>query len=128
MKRRPVSKSHAFLIELTIVLLFFSLCAAIALGLFVNAHNADERARLTTIALMDLQSIAETAKATEDLPAMRTYVASIVDGDDYSLRADLKEESRTAGTMAILTLSAADPEGEGLLEIKVQKYFAGGLQ
>lgn len=128
MKRRPVSKSHAFLIELTIVLLFFSLCAAIALGLFVNAHNADERARLTTVALMDLQSIAETAKAADDLAEIRTYVAGLVDGDDYSLDADLKEETRPSGTMAILTLSAVGPEGDGLLEIKVQKYFAGGGQ
>lgn len=128
MKRRPVSKSHAFLIELTIVLLFFSLCAAIALGLFVNAHNADERARLTTVALMDLQSIAETAKAAEDLPAIRNYVASLMDGDAYALSADLKEEARPAGTMTLLTLSAVGPEGDDLLEIRVQKYFAGGRQ
>lgn len=128
------TKSHVFLIELTIAILVFALAAAIVLGLFVKADQTSSRSQLTTIALAISQSMAEQVKASESTAQAQqalviqpgltgstkgrpTPVATLYfdqrgtlvqDQADaaFQIRANLTQESRTQGIMATVTIIA----------------------
>lgn len=142
------TKSHVFLIELTIAILVFALAAAIVLGLFVKADQTSSRSQLTTIALAISQSIAEQVKASESTAqahqaasAATLYFdqsgALVQDQADaaFQIRTNLTQESRTQGIMTTVTIIAEiispafsgspSDQQEPLLSLTVKKYFSG---
>jgi len=63
MIRRPASKTSLFLIELTIIILFFSICSAICVQIFATAQMQARRSNSLTGSVLACQSIAEIYKA-----------------------------------------------------------------
>ena len=132
MKLAAASKSHIFLIELTIALLFFALTSAIALGLFVKAADTEAAAARTGAAVVAAQSIAETAKAAASLEEFR-FVAGVPKDlpypeEGFTIRCELTEEAYPAGTLAALRITAFDEAGVDFYSITAAKYFDGGAQ
>ncbi len=75
------SKSSLFLMELIIVLMFFSLCAATCMQIFANAKVKTDYSRDLTNAAFAAESVAEVYKALDgDLEA----TASKCDGEAVS--------------------------------------------
>lgn len=75
------SKSSLFLMELIIVLMFFSLCAATCMQIFANAKVKTDYSRDLTNAAFTAESVAEVYKALDgDLEA----TASKCDGEAVS--------------------------------------------
>lgn len=130
----PGTKSHVFLIELTIAILVFALAAAIVLGLFVKADQTSRRSQLTTIAIAVSQSMAEQLKAAESpaqahqalvietgltgssksRPALDTILyfdqrgTLVQDPSEaaFQIQAHLVQEERVAGTLVSMTVLA----------------------
>lgn len=138
------TKSHVFLIELTIAILVFALAAAIVLGLFVKADQTSSRSQLTTIALAISQSIAEQVKASEspsqEPDGTQYYDQSGVLVQDraeaaFQIQTSVTQENWNQGTMAIVTILAevvlpasagsSSEQQEPLLSLTVKKYFSG---
>lgn len=71
MKKATVSNS--FFIEIIIAILFFSLCVAITLQLFVSAHLKSELSEETNIAIIKLQNEAEELKAKTNLSDINNF-------------------------------------------------------
>jgi hypothetical protein len=153
MKYRSTSKSTVFLIEMTIVILVFAFCSAISLGLFASAHKIDQRSSNTGIAIMKIQSIAETLKNAPSLQVFKTLAngddpgsasdialpgffdsdwrdVSSAEGAAFAISAAVRTEATDSGTMAYVDLSAsklsssaANEDSEPLFELTIQKYF-----
>lgn len=70
MGRANLSKSNLFLLELIIVILFFSVCTAVCVGLFVQARQISQNSTALSDAVLLAQSAAECFKADslESLP------------------------------------------------------------
>lgn len=82
-KNRP----NAFFIEIVIVLLFFSLSAAVILQLFVMAHNQSTRSREQSASVIKAQDIAEQFKAYSS------------PGQPFAFLPDLQTEAKEDGAM-----------------------------
>lgn len=138
------TKSHVFLIELTIAILVFALAAAIVLRLFVKADQTSSRSQLTTIALAISQSIAEQVKASEspskEPDGTQYYDQSGVLVQDraeaaFQIQTSITQENRNQGIMATVTIIAEivspafsgspSDQQEPLLSLTVKKYFSG---
>lgn len=63
MKRQSTSRSSLFLMEMMVVILFFSLCAAICVHVFVNARETSEASYDLSCAVLAAQNTAECYKA-----------------------------------------------------------------
>lgn len=64
MKRQSTSRSSLFLMEMIVVILFFSLCAAICVHVFVNARETSQASYNLSCAVLAAQNVAECYKAT----------------------------------------------------------------
>ncbi|WMJ22324.1 hypothetical protein RBG61_10025 [Paludicola sp. MB14-C6] len=62
---KKASVSNSFFIEIIIAILFFSLCVAITLQLFVDAHLKSVLSAETNIAIVRLQNEAEEIKSSK---------------------------------------------------------------
>ena len=63
MIRKPASKTSLFLMEIIIVILFFSICSAICMQTFATAQMQSKRSNSLTGSVLACQSIAEIYKA-----------------------------------------------------------------
>ena len=78
MINKSSSKSPLFLMELTIVILFFSLCSAICMNIFASSQITSQKATSLTGSVLACQSVSAVYKAENgDLEK----VASILDGE-----------------------------------------------
>ncbi len=59
MKNGPTTRANSFLIEMIIVLLFFSISISVTLGLFVEAHNNSISSREKNHAMILAQNVVE---------------------------------------------------------------------
>lgn len=66
MKKYKAKNSSLFLLELIIAILFFSICSAICVQLFVSSHLLTKRTTTLNMALNQATSAAETIKNSSD--------------------------------------------------------------
>lgn len=87
MNVKRTSKSGLFLLELMIIILFFSVTSAVCANLFVQAHQISKKGSDLTNATREVQSVAERFKAVEgdmhDLSAL--YESGLVESDRLDL-------------------------------------------
>lgn len=80
MDKHNSSKSSLFLMELIIVILFFSICAAICIQVFASAKQLADNSYQLHCAVLAAQSGAETYKATAgDLSA----ITEVLNGEQH---------------------------------------------
>jgi hypothetical protein len=65
MSRRSYAKSHVFLMEFIVVVLFFALCTSICISAFVKADNISKQSKEMNHAILLAQSAAEAIKALD---------------------------------------------------------------
>jgi type II secretory pathway pseudopilin PulG len=74
------SPSRAFFLELVLVLVIFTFCAAVCLQVFAAAKTASETSRALSVLTVEAQSMAEAFKASDgDLKVIAKATAATVD-------------------------------------------------
>lgn len=145
MSYKSGGRSGAFLVEIIVVILFFSIASAITLRLFVTAHTQSELSMNTNMAISKVEATAESLHATDDLAAAVSAVAASCEADvsghyvayfdkDWKAPADATkrafvleviptEQKLTSGklTTAVIAVRKQDSE-EPLYSLEVKKY------
>lgn len=117
MSKRNYSKSELFLMEFIVVILFFSLCAAICISAFVKANNISEDSKKMNHAVILAQSIAEKIKATGNTG--EEYSGTY--NNQYYLEVEAGVEDRILSA-EILVYDKANMEKE-ICRLEVKKYL-----
>lgn len=122
MIKHNYSKSELFLMEFIVVILFFSLSAAICISAFVKANNISEESKKLNHAVILAQSTAEKIKASGST------------GENYSGTYDnryyLKVESTVEDEMLtadIAVYEKSDRKTE-ICRLEVKKYLPDEVQ
>ena len=133
------ARVHTALIELILVILFFSISAAVILQFFVAAHLKSEESAQKSAAILQAQQIAEGFQQTGTLPqnalaqqedAVLYFdedwrALSSLEGASFLARLSLQEEKTPAGSLRRLTVDLHAIESDGqdeLYALSVEKY------
>lgn len=85
MNRYKKSKTSLFLMELVITILFFSICAAVCMQLFVRTHVLGQKTQELNHAVCEAQGFAEVMRGTngelDDIIAY--YPNAVSDGESF---------------------------------------------
>lgn len=139
---KETSRVHTALIELIIVILFFSISAAVILQFFVSAHLKSEDSAQKSAAVLQAQQIAETFQQTGSPPS-----GAVSQGDGAMLYFDedwnplqsakgasffaelrFSQDKTDAGSLRKLTVNLLKNDekgGEAIYALSVQKYVPG---
>lgn len=109
-------KSNVILTELVIVILFFALTAATAMQLFVGSHLKSRHNAMTSEAAVLCQDWAEQLRGERDMAGylvahgfeLAEDGAYTLDHDRQTIRAELGQESMSAGMLGYAKLSVTD--------------------
>lgn len=129
---RHNSKSGLFLMEMIIVILFFSICAAICVNVFAKARVTADSGRALNSAAIRSANIAETYKAAGgDLGRTAELLKEASDGDLVSVEADGSSGELIAvydNMTVIVNKDAVDTNvNSGLVDIKAyDKAYSDG--
>lgn len=129
-------KRNSMLIELLIVILFFSISVAIIMQLFVAASDRSKQSQADNLALLYAEDMAERLMASE--MAMEAYLQEAgwqQDGDDYKMAFDAdgrqllmvasnETEATAAGALDSMTLTVLDGERVSIA-LPVTRYAPG---
>lgn len=134
MQFRGMSRSHLFLIELIIVILFFAFSAAIAVQVLSKAHELSQSATALNGAVLAVQTAAETDKTVrlQDIDTSQRTTAYFNEdweiaepaGAVYIMTSDVALEEREAGTMAVYSYSVAS-DNKVIYQLQSKKYYSG---
>ncbi len=117
---RHNSKSGLFLMEMIIVILFFSICAAICVNVFAKARVTSDSSRELNNAAIRSSNIAEVYKAADGDLQQTAALLNELSGEDLQTA---EAESETADKVGTLTVEYDDMTAEltvgddGLAEI-----------
>lgn len=135
MKTRQGYQGNVLLVEIIVVLLFFSLSAVIFMGVFVRARQMTEEAALLTAANERMSAWAEELALT---PAAEEYLAAqgflqtdgqwALTGEQAVYTAQAAEENTGAGIRTRVLLEAWDQDGNALTSLTAGGYFGGEEQ
>lgn len=133
MRIKGISKSGVFLIELVLVILFFSFCCTITLQLFVKSALLSKNAKDLSNGMMVAQSAVEKDKRMPFqalVPGEQTIYFhqdwSAADEADstYALQSKVSFSPQEAGTMAELSYTIYKGE-EQIFSLEAKKYYSG---
>jgi hypothetical protein len=129
--------SAVFLMELIVVILFFSLSVVVTLRMFVTSHIMDEQSEQITGALVCAQNVAEQFKASgtgmfgsdwtksASSDGSRRYISTNDEG--FSVEVILNTVSDSSGTMEagkVGVYALSEPE-EPVCSLEIGRYEAG---
>lgn len=133
MQFRGMSRSQLFLIELIVVILFFSFSVAIAVQVFSKAHELSQSSAALNGAVLAVQTAAETDK-TVRLQDINTKQNTVYFNEDweiaepahavYIMTVDVTLEEREAGMMAVYNYSVTSND-EVVYRLQSKKYYSG---
>ena len=123
---------NTLLMEILIVVLFFALCSTVILDVFVGAHNQSARAGVQADALTEAQSLIDrlyAADAREDVLRQSGFFENgdgtwHLDSGAYDLLVTLDEETRPAGTLETVRVTALEDE-QTLFTLPSARYVQG---
>jgi len=128
MSRSGFSKSHTFMMEFIIVVLFFSICAATCIMAFAKADAVSKGSRELNRGMLIAQSAAETFKAYGATDQALAYYdadfkpCEAADGVYIlEVQCDLKSEMK----QAVITVSKNTNAAEEICKLEVKKYLPG---
>lgn len=135
MKKTGFSNSGLFLIEFMIVLLFFSISAAVCVSIFVHAHSLNKESGEKNQALLLAQSAAEQLKASgEDI--LKEMGAEKIENGAYLFYYDeswkqteeksiycMTIETKTENKLLKVQISIDNGKKE-IFNLEVKKYMA----
>ncbi len=112
------SKTSLFLMELIIVILFFSIASVVCVQLFVNAYNTNTQTKESSQATLLIQNLAEGYLGTggnlnEMLPL---YDSAVIEGNSLSLYYDADWNKVSDGSSAAYVARISDSAGASMDE------------
>ncbi len=122
---KNMSRVQSFFLELAVVVLFFSLAAAIDVRLFAAGHTLSRQSRERNAAVLMAQSIAETIRAGADAPEEIYYDENWKQsGTPAAYRAEIGSESENtaAGELVRYRIAICLEEGEELYVLNLTDY------
>lgn len=121
------SKSSLFLMELIIVLMFFSLCAATCMQIFANAKVKTDYSRDLTNASFAAESVAELYKACDgDLKATASRCeGATVSGTEMVVCYD-KDWNMSAKDGAVYVMTVTETETASIEKAFIEIDYADG--
>lgn len=132
MNTRRGYQGNVLLVEMIVVLLFFSLSAVISMGVFVKAREMTDEAALLSAANERMSAWAEELALT---PEAEVYLLSqgfvqedgqlAWNGEKARYTAQVSVEDTGAGLRTRVTLQAQDAGGDCLLTLTAGGYFGG---
>ena len=135
MSKKGFSRSQLFLIELIVVVLFFSFSAAIAMMVFGKAHELSEDAKALNGAMVMAQSAAEADRSkplnevganSELIYLNENWEKTSAEDAEYLLKVEINLEDRPAGKMAFLNYTVSDATDEDIIyHLETKKYYSG---
>lgn len=135
MRKKGISRSQLFLIELIVVVLFFSLAAAMVMMVFGKAHELSAGSEALNGAISAIQSVAETDKVKQPEEVVQGTESVYFDEDwkktdpenaEYRLTTEVKWEARSAGFMAIYRYAvgyASEDTKTMIYRLETKKYY-----
>ncbi|HPS82273.1 MAG TPA: hypothetical protein PLP25_10510 [Candidatus Limiplasma sp.] len=104
-------KGNILLVELLIVILFFTLSQVIVLQAFVKAQQLNREAGITNLALLRAEDTAETLAVSDNAEESLGFTAT--DGlfqaeseDGYRITAEITHFTQTTGVLTTVTVKA----------------------
>ena len=107
---------YSFLAEMLLILLFFSVSAAVLLKMFVRAGEESRQTALRTEALISVQSMMEQS-AADGRERVMTFET---DGTEYTVTVAVKEESKGSGILRRVVSDAVSADGVKLLSAPME--------
>jgi len=135
MQFRGMSRSHLFLIELIVAVLFFSFAGAVTVQVFSKAHTLAEKTTDLNGAVLAVQTAAEADKALSfqeiDLVGDTVYFDDSWKTTEssravYTMTSEVVLEEREAGTMAVYHYEVKTAD-EIIWQLQSKKYYSGEL-
>ncbi|HHU17693.1 MAG TPA: type II secretion system protein [Clostridiales bacterium] len=133
MQYRGMSRSHLFLIELIVVILFFSIAVAITVQVFSKAYELTQNSRELNGAILAVQTAAEMDKTSAfseiDINKGPVYYNSnweltTPSEAAYTLKTNISIERRETGSMAVYNYTVMSGE-KTIYKIQTKKYYPG---
>lgn len=119
------SKGAILLAELMIAILFFSLSAAIAVGVLTGAFQMSREATDGERALNMAQEAAESIAAADDLDALLARYALGVEEDGLLLKMTCEKRAQSGGLLYQIALTVSRGE-TALVELPASRYVPEG--
>lgn len=114
------SKSRLFLIEMVVIILFFSIAAAVCVNMFAHAKMISVKSTELTEASMKAQEAAETFKsAGGDAGAVRDRLDAHADGEGIAVYYDGEWERTNAQPAYVLRMDFSKEDGLSRADISV---------
>ncbi|MEA5011514.1 MAG: hypothetical protein VB100_07345 [Angelakisella sp.] len=116
-------KSGLFLLEMVILILFFSIASAICVNLFVKAHVLSTQSRDLGTAVQQVQTVAETYKAVNGDTSQMTQLLALAEEDGgklalyYNKEWQIQQDSNDA--VYTLTVVPVSNQGEDIVGAKI---------
>jgi Tfp pilus assembly protein PilE len=123
-----VSKTAIFLFELMVVILIFSVAAAVCTNIFAKAYEFSTESKALTMAILKAESIAEEFKAGQATDGDVLFDKDWKPAEDEGSAAYLIRSDVTAdGDMKVMDISVertarAGASAEGVYELQVKSY------
>lgn len=136
MRFKGMSRSHLFLIELIVVILFFSSASVITVQVFIKAFQLSERTTALNGAMLTVQTAAETDKTVsfQDIDTSKKTVCFNEDWEavdpaeaTYTITSNVTLDERSAGTMAVYDYTAASG-GKTIYQLQAKRYYPGEMR
>ncbi len=135
MQFRGMSRSHLFLLELVVIILFFSFAGAITVQVFSKSHTLAQSTTALNEAVIAVQTAAETDKSLrfQDIGADQKAVYFNEDWEVtdavsavYTMTSGVSLEERPAGTMAVFEYTVTSASGDEIIyQLQSKKYYSG---
>ena len=124
-------KTNSFLLEMILMILFFSVSAAVILQLFASSHNIQKQSSSKNEALLYAQTLAgqnllaRTSEQTEERYLDENWQETGKDNAVYTAQITLSSQSTAAGQLFSATVSvfASDSEKNLLCRLPVTVYL-----
>ena len=135
MKETRGYQGNVLLVELIVVVLFFSLAAAISLSVFAKARLVTEEAGMVSRADERLSGFAEELALTADAESylaqagfVQTQEAWTLTEDRTTYTAQVERQELSGGVRVRVEIAAQDSTGRNLASLTAGGYFEGGTQ
>lgn len=128
-----MSRSHLFLIELIVVILFFAFASVITVRVFSKSFELDAETTTLNGAVMAVQTVAETDKTAafkeidstpETLYFDEEWKTIDSSGAVYTLTSEVDLIGQPAGTMAVYNYTVSSNDNV-IFRLQTKKYYSG---
>ena len=120
------SKSAVFLFELMIIILVFTIAAAICTSIFANAFNMSKESKNLTMSSINAQTVAERFKSGEDDVETQYFDSDwkVSSESDATYFVKLEKDASEEPSMRAASVTVYNKKGESIYSIGVKEFVS----